>query len=170
MGLVQCSELCEGNALSIQRVILWNCTWLRKGLSLYLNLNPMENLDTGICMTENCCCLFFLRMSLSWMCSNKMILKQAVDIQWFINTLGWVLRPLFLFLLLLFIYILPRIHSVPLSGKIFLAGDRCSEHSSGTMAAPLPLQSLIRITSTTAILSSGRLAVEFIFQNKDGRR
>lgn len=94
VGLVQCSELCEGNALSIQRVILWNCTWLRKGLSLYLNLNSMENLNTGICMTENCCCLFF-RMSLSWMCSNKMILKQAVDIQWFINTFCWVLRPLF---------------------------------------------------------------------------
>lgn len=36
----------------------------------------------------------FFHMSLSWMCSNKIILKQAVDIQWFINTFRWVLRPL----------------------------------------------------------------------------
>jgi hypothetical protein len=56
--LVQCSELCEGYMFAMHSVILWMCTWLRKGLSLYLNLNPMENLNTGICMTEICCCLF----------------------------------------------------------------------------------------------------------------
>lgn len=79
MGLVQCSELCGGNVLSIQRVILWNCTWLRKGLSLYLNLNPMENLNTGICMIENCCCLFSVCHFLECVLI-KMILKQAVEI------------------------------------------------------------------------------------------
>lgn len=45
--LVQCSELCEGYMFAMHSVILWMCTWLRKGLSLYLNLNPMENLNTG---------------------------------------------------------------------------------------------------------------------------
>lgn len=56
---------------------------------------------------------------------------------------------------------------IPLSGKICQAGDRCNERMSSVVGAPLHLQSLIRIMSTTAVLSSGYLATEFIFQNKD---
>lgn len=63
---------------------------------------------------------------------------------------------------------LPRIHLVSLPGQVCLAGDRGSEHTFGSMAAPLQLQSLVTIASTTAILSSGCLAAEFVFQNKDG--
>lgn len=96
-------------------------------------------------------------MSLSWMCSNKIILKQAVDIQWFINTFRWVLRPLIFYQECTPSHLLER--SVE---------DRCNGCTSGLVVAPVQLPSQCKSCQPLWILFSGCLAAEFVFQDKDG--
>lgn len=100
----------------------------------------------------------FFHMSLSWMCSNKIILKQAVDIQWFINTFCWVLRPLIFYQ-----------ECTPSRFLERSVEDRCNGCTSGLVVAPLQLPSQCESRPPLWILFSGCLAAEFVVRDKDSR-
>lgn len=97
-------------------------------------------------------------MSLSWMCSNKIILKQAVDIQWFINTFCWVLRPLIFYQ-----------ECTPSRFLERSVEDRCNGCTSGLVVAPLQLPSQCESRPPLWILFSGCLAADFVVRDKDSR-